>query len=32
LPPDRLEHWASSHVPQADSSLPEQAEISDWVG
>jgi diguanylate cyclase (GGDEF)-like protein len=32
LPPDRLEHWASSHVPQADSSLPEQTEISDWVG
>ena len=29
LPPERLEHWASSHVPQANSSLPEQAEISD---
>jgi EAL domain-containing protein (putative c-di-GMP-specific phosphodiesterase class I) len=29
LPPDRLEQWASSHVPQANSSLPTQAEIAD---
>jgi EAL domain-containing protein (putative c-di-GMP-specific phosphodiesterase class I) len=29
LPPDRLEYWVSNHVLQANSSRPEQAEISD---
>jgi EAL domain-containing protein (putative c-di-GMP-specific phosphodiesterase class I) len=29
LPPDRLEFWASTHVPQANPILPEQAEITD---
>jgi diguanylate cyclase len=29
LPPDRLEHWVSSHVPQANSTRPEQVEIAD---